>query len=167
MGALIVSAFPCCGKSYYCQNNTGDQKLHDSDSSEFHFEKVKNVDKIIQKDWPQNYINHIRDIKNEYDIIFVSSHKDIRELLFKEFGNNYIIIYPKLKHENYYDWIGRAYHRGSPETFIDYLKQNFYNWIEELQDWVHEEKVQAIELRYNEFIDKQLINSWPRYLLQV
>jgi hypothetical protein len=90
--AIIVSAFPGCGKSY-CAQHGRSLIAHDSDSSNFHFEEGA---RESNPDWPQNYIQHIKQLKSRgyYDVIFISSHAEIRQAL-KEAGLRYLLVYPE------------------------------------------------------------------------
>lgn len=76
---VIVSAFPACGKSYIFENQTkfgGDFSCLDSDSSEFSWVKDSEGKNTSERnpDFPNNYIQHIKDNVGKVDIIFVSSH---------------------------------------------------------------------------------------------
>jgi hypothetical protein len=81
MRTKIISAFPGVGKTYY-HNKHKDTTL-DSDSSNFSWIKDENGNntKVRNPEFPQNYINHIKDNIGKYEYIFVSSHKDVREAL--------------------------------------------------------------------------------------
>lgn len=71
MDTKIISAFPGTGKSYvYRKYINSDLKIIDSDSSKFSKEY-----------FPANYIEHIKRCLGRYDIVFVSSHKSVRQAL--------------------------------------------------------------------------------------
>ena len=118
---MIISAFPGTGKSFYYEEHKYDsnRKVLDSDSSKFN-----------KKHFPANYIRQIK--KNiKFEVIFVSSHKEVRDALVK---NNmwFILVYPdkSLKDE----YINRFKERGSPESFIKLISNNWDNWIDEMKN---------------------------------
>ena len=63
MTALVISAFPGCGKSTYYNMYKDTQKILDSDSSEFSWIKDENGNNTKERnpEFPMNYINHIKD----------------------------------------------------------------------------------------------------------
>lgn len=123
---LIISGFPGTGKSYYIARGEGSDYMpqgfaSDSDSSKFD-----------KSDFPNNYIKHIKElIVKGTARIFVSCHKEVRESLVKE-GIYFILVYPKreLKQE----YIERYRNRGSSESFINLISDNWDSWITELEN---------------------------------
>ena len=115
----VISGFPGIGKSYYTKNNSS-LLVSDSDSSKFD-----------KSNFPNNYIDHIKElISKDYDLIFASSHKDVRESLVRE-GIEYTLVYPKreLKEE----YLTRYKCRGNCDSFVKLLSDNWDNWITELE----------------------------------
>lgn len=123
---LVISGFPGTGKSYYVGRGEGSDYMpqgfaSDSDSSKFD-----------KKYFPQNYIEHIKELISKGTArIFVSSHKEVREALIKE-GIDFVLVYPKkeLKQE----YIERYKQRGSPDSFINLISENWDIWISELEN---------------------------------
>lgn len=115
---FVICGFPGVGKSYVVrhQNELG-LKILDSDSSTFY-----------EKEFPQKYIEHIESVlsKGEVDIILVSSHKVVRDAL-KENNIDFFLVYPDILCKA--EYIERYQERGSPESFIDFLRKNWDNWI--------------------------------------
>lgn len=108
MSAVVCSVFPCCGKTYLYQNQERyNLKILNSDSSLFHWTYGEDG-VIVHPNWPNNYINYIRKSLDKYDIILVSSHKEIREALAAA-GIDFLTIYPEKRCKA--EWIGRAYLR--------------------------------------------------------
>ena len=118
METKIVSAFPGTGKSYYFQNS--DQEILDSDSSTFD-----------KQHFPENYIKHIKDNIGKADIIFVSSHEEVREALINN-GIQFILIYPDISLKN--EYIRRYEDRGNNEKFVELISSNWEIWLDELQN---------------------------------
>lgn len=131
----IISAFPACGKTYLFKKYENDPeiKILDSDSSEFHWIYDENDNKILNPDWPTNYIEHIKDNIGKVDLIFVSSHDEIRDLLF---NNNitYTLIIPCNRRTCMYEWIGRMYCRHNTPQFIDNVIKNWKKWLTDISN---------------------------------
>lgn len=137
----IISAFPGTGKSYYVNYGEGSGYMPqgfatDSDSSKFD-----------KSNFPDNYIEHIIEkIKEGYARIFVSSHEVVREALVE---NNipFTLVYPKIELKE--DYLERYKQRGSPESFINLIDNNWELWINQLKN---QKGCTHIELNKGEFI---------------
>lgn len=126
---VVISAYPCCGKSYAYEHYKDKYSMLDSDSSKFSWktEKVALPDmqdgckweerKVRNPEFPDNYIAHIKENIGKVDIIFVSSHIQVRKAL-EEARIRYCTVYPKENMLN--EWVGRMYRRGSDEKFIKF-----------------------------------------------
>ena len=130
---LVISAFPGCGKSHLFRNK-GEKKILDSDSSTFD-----------KSQFPQNYIEHIKSNIGEVDVILVSSHKEVREALVNE-SITFTLVYPSkdIKEE----YIQRYIDRGNDGKFVELLKQNWDNWIDELENQEGCEKIKLESGQY-------------------
>ena len=144
----IILGFPGVGKSFCKEHFKGtDIKILDSDSSEF-----------PKSDFPNNYIKHIRETiqKNIVDIMFISSHKDVRKAIFND---NFImsraaiyICYPDKKLKE--DFIDRYKKRGNNEKFIKLISDNWETWIDEIEN---ENYFYPLKLTYKEQYLKNLL----------
>lgn len=116
---LIISAFPGTGKSYFCEH-AKDLVCLDSDSSKFN-----------KDEFPKNYIQYIKEKYRKVNIIFVSTHKEVRDALIKE-KMKPIFVYPhrSLKDE----YLRRYKERGNSEKFIELLDKNWDTWIDEMDE---------------------------------
>lgn len=134
MTARIISGFPGIGKSVLASQNEG---FLDSDSMSFSWQK--DAQGNLMKDhlghairnphFPGNYIEHIKDVIPKSSVIFVSSHKDVRDALVAH-GIPFTLVYP---HQDLVDeYVERYQKRGSPESFIDFIKSNWTNFMSEL-----------------------------------
>ena len=125
----IISAFPACGKTYVF-DNFKDKVILDSDSSKFSWVIVNNQ-KVRNPDFPENYINHIKENIGKVDYILVSTHDNVRKAL-EEAGIDFYLVYPdrSLKEE----WIGRCFLRGSGEKFCQLIADNWDNWMDGLEE---------------------------------
>ncbi len=123
----VISAFPGTGKSYiYKHQKELGITCIDSDSSYFHWTVNTPRTKIKNPNFPTNYIDHIKENLGKYDIIFISSHEDVRREVAKA-GIEYTVVYPTESLKN--EYIGRYYNRGNSDDFIKTLDHFFDEWI--------------------------------------
>lgn len=144
----IISAFPGTGKSYFHKNHPNISL--DSDSSEFSWIINESGDKIRNPEFPKNYINHIKENIGKYKFIFVSSHKEVRDLL----NLNcifYYLVYPEINSLS--DYVKRYEERGSSKEFIDLVSKNWRIWLKELKE---NEGSFNHELRFNQTLTEYL-----------
>ena len=178
MNTLIISAYPCCGKTYMYENFKDKYKILDSDSSNFSWIERKRTDaelKEIKREWeetphllsgdgyinqikndlikvrnpefPNNYIQHIKDNIGKVDIICVSSHLKVRQAL-TDAGIKFITVYPK---EDMLDeWIGRMYRRRSSIKFIEFQIEHWNEFVTSIEKEPHGEKL--YRLGHNEYL---------------
>jgi hypothetical protein len=133
VNTLVVSAFPGCGKSHLFRNK-GEKKILDSDSSTFD-----------KSQFPDNYITHIKSNLGNVDIILVSSHKVVRDALEKE-GIDFTLVYPNREIKD--EYIQRYVDRGNDDKFVELLKSNWNNWMDELENQTGCNKVELKEGEY-------------------
>lgn len=132
---MVISAFPAMGKShaYKILKNIRGMNVLDSDSSQFSW--IYDVESLATKernpDFPNNYIQHIKENMNTAECIFVSSHENVRQAM-KEAGIPYILVYPKK--DMLPEIVGRCVLRGSDDNFIKTLIENWDNWIESCEN---------------------------------
>lgn len=157
MSAKVISAFPACGKTTYYKEwsqyspenmwrieNNGEQvftskgipagkRIIDSDSSEFSWIKDENGNNTKERnpEFPNNYIQHIKDNLDKQDIIFVSSHEVVRKAL-EENNIEYHIFYPDKSMKE--EWIKRFKERGNDENFINFISNNWDNFIDDIEN---------------------------------
>lgn len=173
MPAKIISAFPGCGKTtfwkkysmYYKVNRNLEGKFYigskilDSDSSLFSWIYDDNGKTNERNpDFPNNYIKHIKDnIKNE-DIIFISSHKVVRDAL-RENNIPYYLIYPTIDMKD--EWIKRFIKRGNGHEFIDFQRTHYEEFIKEMEQETFPKHIKLS--KPNMGIDKDIIE----YILSI
>ena len=174
--ARIISAFPACGKTTYWRKYSiyspdnmrrkplstfddyvkrvnSNSKILDSDSSVFSWlydpHTLKKTDKR-NPEFPNNYINHIKNKMDTEDIIFISSHKQVREAL-KQLDIPYTLVIPKRELKD--EWIERFRSRGNTEEFISNVLKNWDDWMDEL----YTDRCELIvRLNSGEYIDKAI-----------
>jgi hypothetical protein len=131
---VIISAFPGCGKSHLFRNK-GEKQILDSDSSKFD-----------KSQFPQNYINHIKSNIGLADMILVSSHKEVRDALVDN-GIEFTLVYPNKEIKD--EYIQRYIDRGNEDKFVELLKNNWNNWIPELEQ---QNGCKKIELKSGQYL---------------
>ena len=137
----IISAFPGCGKTYATRMFGDKVKIMDSDSSTFD-----------KSGFPENYVKHIEDCIGKCDILFVSSHYEVRELLDK-LKLQYTLFYPSVERRDEFltNYVAR---RSSPEL-IKKIDHNFMTWIDNI-DNEESEYCQRIKLSsFGQFIGNE------------
>lgn len=135
----IISAFPACGKSYIT-NAPEFQHLTcaDSDSSAFSWVYPLKLGlgggfiKERNPDFPSNYLAHIKELAatGTYDYIFVSSHAQVRSAMERE-GIEFSIVFPNRNCLE--EWVERCRKRGNDEAFIETLRKNWDDWIDDME----------------------------------
>lgn len=137
---LVVSGFAGTGKSYYVNYGEGNDYMPqgfaiDSDSSKFD-----------KKYFPNNYIEHIKNNIGKVKIIFVSSHKEVRDALVKN-GIDFTLVYPELKLKE--EYIERYKIRGSDDGFINFISDNWNDFIMDLR---YQKGCKHLVLKESEFM---------------
>lgn len=133
----IISAYPCCGKSYVYnsinnifEDNLADIKILDSDSSKFSWIE-KDGEKYRNPNFIKDYISYIKENIGKVDYIFVSSHKDVRKGL-AENKIKFTLVVPKKNCLN--EWIVRMYNREDSDSFINTQIENWDKWLQEIDN---------------------------------
>ena len=156
---VVVSAFPCCGKTYAFNHYQYKYSILDSDSSNFSWvyrarngKELDDLIKIRNPEFPKNYIKHIKENLGKVDIIFVSSHLQVRQAM-EEAGIKYCTVYPKKEMLN--EWVGRMYRRGNDANFIKFQIDNWDKFVNSIDLEPHGYKI--YRLGNNEYIDVDLL----------
>lgn len=139
INTIIVSAFPGTGKSYFKRNS--EIKVLDSDSRRFSWTKG-----VRNPKFPQNYVEHIKKQMGKVDIIMVSTHKDVRDLLIQN-DLSFNLIYPNLELKD--EYLARYKKRRNKKTFIDMMEENWEKFINQL---IAQEGCQHIVLDSGEYV---------------
>lgn len=123
MKTRVISGFPGVGKSTLFGREENLVVL-DSDSSKFSW--ANEAERIRHPQWPENYIQHIRENQGRADIILVSSHDVVRDALVAA-GIDFELVYPgpEMKEE----YIKRYVDRGNSPEFVKLLEANYEAWI--------------------------------------
>ena len=111
---IIISSFIGCGKTYLA--NTHGNKVKILDAS--------NMDK-------DNVFNHVMNEVENYDIVFISSNEDIRDI-FNENNVDYDIFYPAKERRG--EFIENQVRKRTKPTVIRDLDKNFEKWVDDIDD---------------------------------
>lgn len=134
---IIIAGFPGVGKSE--TSNIIPEVSIDAESSNFHWIEDADGDKILNPDWPHNYIQYIKllvyeseGLENYKDLLYVciSTHSEVLRYL----RNNhipFIIVTPEDKEET----IERYRKRGNSEEFIQKLDENWDEWMKNFESY--------------------------------
>ena len=130
MRTIIISAFPGMGKSYAVEH-LPQYKMLDLESSNYSWIKT-NEGKVRNPSFAQNYIDHLKQLKNQgsYQVIFVSSHKIVRQAL-QHNKMRYYFVYPDISLKD--EYIRRYRERGNEQDFVELLEQKWEQWISQIQ----------------------------------
>jgi hypothetical protein len=135
---ILCSAFPGCGKSHYFKNTELD--VLDSDSSTFD-----------KSEFPQNYMEHIKENIGKVDVILISSHDVVRDAL-TDLGYPYLLVYPDINSKE--EYLKRYVDRGNDDAFVKLLDQNWETWLTDLAN--QPEPAKHCVLRSGEFLSEVL-----------
>lgn len=81
--------------------------------------------------FPNNYIQHICDNIGEVDLILASTHHEVRTAL--ELANlQYGVVVPAIECKE--EYLQRYVQRGSPESFVKLLDDNWDAWVCDLYE---------------------------------
>lgn len=155
---VVISAFPGMGKTYAAKYIEG-LKIIDLESSKYKWLKDPHKGRIINPDFPQNYIEKLKGYMEieEPDVIFVSSHSEVRDALNKA-KIPYYLIAPK---QRWRDEIVKRYkERGNSDKFCKQLFENWYRYTDSINNetWPIQIKFNADQF-INQFLLDDLINK--------
>lgn len=105
-----------------------------------------NGNKISNPDFPVNYINYIKDMMGKIDVVFVSTHQNVRQAL-RDNNISYILVYPAVDTKD--EMLQRYVTRGSTPEFVDMMRANWDDFIEDMQQ---DETPDKIELQSNQYL---------------
>lgn len=178
MRTIVISAYPCCGKSFLYENWKDQCTILDSDSSNFSWATRKRTEaelQLIRKQWDdeghllsgEGYINQIKDeyikVRNpEFPNNYIKHIKDnlgkadiilVSSHLsvrqaMQDAGIKFVTVYPS--RECMHEWIGRMVSREDPKSFIDFQMRNWDLFHSTIFDEPYGEDI--IWLRHNQYL---------------
>ena len=151
----IIAGFPGTGKSYFQRFHKVQRRISDSDSSKFSWIEVDG-EKKRNPDFPSNYIAHIKSLIGTMDIIFVSTHKEVRDTLIQA-DIPFTIVYPDVSLKDTY--LDRYRSRGNNASFISLLDSKFDDWVREIESEEYHQIPKIRLMRIDEYIDNFCISQ--------
>lgn len=119
MAAILISAFPGLGKTYLYQHYKDRLKILDLNTGRFEGD-----------DFPGNYIAEIEKRLNDYDLILLSSDRNVRYAL-NDAGLDFDLFFPSKERKN--ELIEIYVTNRKSRDFIMNLDHNFYDIIDEIE----------------------------------
>jgi hypothetical protein len=191
MDTIIISAFPCCGKTYAFNNYQDTYKILDSDSSNFSWmERVRTEEELEKEKEIWNSTEHllsadgwINKIKNELikvrDPEFPKNYiEHIKENIGKVdfiFVSSHLQVRQALTDNNIEfctvypepncldEWIGRMYRRGNDKAFIDFQIKNWEKFVNDVNDEPHGDFL--YRLGHNQYLSQWHLKMITGYFL--
>lgn len=120
MAAILISAFPGLGKTYLYQQYRDRLKILDLNAGRFEGD-----------DFPGNYIAEVEKRLNDYDLILLSSDRNVRYAL-NDAGLDFDLFYPSKNRKN--ELIEIYVTNRKSRDFIMNLDHNFNDLIDEIED---------------------------------
>lgn len=169
--AIIVSAMPGAGKSTLMNKakNEGLQVI-DSDSQSYHYhtnEKGQYIDingnvaktpneRVLINQFPQNYIDALKQQKMQNDIIFVSSHKQVRNMLTEANIPFIFFAYQEMMKAEIVQRIRERISNQPNQIIADVIEKNWHEWMQEIKN---ETQYPVIRLKPREYLSSLLLIS--------
>ena len=131
--ANIICGFPGIGKTSAARQFP--QFFRDLDSSEFHWITNESGERVLNPEWPNNYLTQIAALDNSamYRAVFVSSHDQVRKAL-HERGIHYVNIYPEDTPEMKTFMRKRLESAHSDKEFVDNLMDKYSAYVQSMRD---------------------------------
>lgn len=139
----VLSVFAGCGKTY-CAKKYPD-KVIDLESSDYKWIYAIDVSTIpkegrkgmpaklrkVNPDWPNNYIQAIKEARKKYDVVLVAQYEEVRKAM-AQAGIQYALVFPLNSCKM--EFVERYKRRGNPESFVQMLMTNFDKWVFDLYE---------------------------------
>ena len=157
---IIIAGFATCGKSVLGKKysnvidlESSNYKYDNSKIQDIPIEKRKGLKKEINKEWPYNYYQAIKEAVEKYDVVLVQ----LKPEHFDYFDKNnikYSIAYPNIN--NWEEVEKRCVGRGNNEEFISRLKEVFLPYY---KDSIHRNFENLYIINENETLESVLIDN--------
>lgn len=159
MNIKVISVFAGLGKTTVGEKYTNVCDLRSSlyrcdysNIKEEDYEKMKCVEnRIPNPDWPNNYLNALKDSIEKYDLVLVPSNPDIRDLLME---NNipFLFILPSLDSRDLL--LQRYIDRGNVQDLINNVMGYFDTWSRKQEDYSYPIMI----LEKNQYLEDMLLD---------
>lgn len=159
MLGIVISGFSGVGKTTLGKKyknvidlDSAEYVYDDSELQHLDIEARKGMDRKANPDWPENYINKIKEVKNNYDFILVWDRLDCLEEYFKN-GIEYWLCYPEEKSLEIYK--KRYINRGNSQQYVEKKIKQYYQNINTFESL----NVKKIILKGNETLEDYLVKN--------
>ena len=129
---IIVSGFTGIGKSYFAEKYKDEYDILDLDSS--YFSWVTKIDGTKEKQdstyFAANYLGAIKELAPYVDIMFISTHDEIRRKL-AEYKIPFISVYPKYEAKE--QWLDRLRKRNHEDRIIPIMDENWDKFVKDIK----------------------------------
>lgn len=125
--ATVISVMPAMGKTFFAAKFP--VFFRDLESSDYHWTEV-NGEKVVNPDWPKNYIDAIKNLEKSgmYKAVFVSSHELVREEM-KKAGIRYANLCPVNTNSMRQEILARCVSRKNTAEFINNYNKHWEDYI--------------------------------------
>jgi len=159
MSKIIIAGFAGIGKTTLGQKY---ENIIDLDSAEYVYddtelqhlnvEQRKGMNRKSNPNWPQNYINAIKEALEQYDIVLVWDRPDILEEYEKN-GFDYWLAFPTEEAVN--DYKSRYLSRGNSQEYVDKKLKQYIEYSKIFK----QKNVKKILLSENEILEDYLVRN--------
>ncbi len=126
---IFVFAFTATGKSSVAKKYSNvidmESTLYKYLGIEKEDESLKSTVRKLNKEWPQNYFNALKEVKDKYDYILISD--DICNKFLKDNNFEYWWVYPKKELKD--EYLNRCKRRGNNDEFVSWYSKSWEEWI--------------------------------------
>lgn len=145
---VIISGFPGIGKSKATELLLSlGYRVSDSDSSKYSWIE-KDGEKVRNPNFVNDYLEHIKNcVKDGYDYVFVSTHKEIREALRKA-EIQFLIAFPSIRRIAEF----RKIYTDRGDVFKDNILNNWTDLIIDIEESCEDHYVKGVVLGHETFL---------------
>ena len=153
---IFVYAFTATGKSTVAKKYSN---VIDMESTLYKYigisnedESMKSTIREVNKEWPENYLKALIQVKEKYDYILISD--EICDKFLKDNNFEYWWVYPRIDLKD--EYMNRCRKRGNNEEFIKWYSKLWNEWIEKCKR--DKLATKHIELQSHQYLEDILPN---------
>lgn len=124
---IIISCFTGCGREYLKNAYGKKAKIFDAVGEI----PLTDVDGATIQDYVEDCYNKVMSVVDDYDIVFIPSAKNVRDL-FNEHKVDYDIFYPSAERRK--EFIENQVRKRTNPAIIRTLDKNFEEWVDEIEN---------------------------------
>jgi len=121
---IIISSFIGCGREYL-------KNIYGKKAKIFDMADEMGINDSSNQDLLEECYNKVMSVVDDYDIVFIPSSKNVREM-FNEHNVDYDIFYPSVERRN--EFIENQVRKRTKPDVIRKLDKNFEEWVNEIDD---------------------------------